>query len=208
LADQELGFVTASSPSGGVNPLAGVAVLGDGGGMRVFSHRSTNATTTFDDVNLANYDQVSVSLRMQVADTAYEAADFVRVYVTNGTDSVNLLNFSGPALDNFGGDGFLTYQAAIPNDWAHATLVMTSSTNSTQGAERFDFDSIEFRGAVVIPEPGTCAVALAGLIVAAAGIRRYAGKGHLKRVVYRPSSRIMVRTFLVKAEPRLIIVNR
>ena len=171
-AGRELGFSTESTPSGGVNTLVGVALVGDGGGSPAFSHRSINATTTFDDLDLATYDDVSILLRMQVADTAYEAGDFARVYVTNGSDSINLLNFMGPVLDNFGGDGFLIYQAAIPNDWTQATLVIASSTNSTQGAERFDFDSIEFRGVAVIPEPATWILVLGSLVAAACKMKR------------------------------------
>jgi probable HAF family extracellular repeat protein len=163
-ANDELGFVTASSTSGGASPLLGVVV--DGGGGRVFTHRSIDATTTFDDVNIANYDDIGVSLRMQVANADYEAGDFVRAYVTNGSETIDIANFEGPSIDDVAGDGFLEYRIAIPNDWTVATLVITSSTDSSQAFERFDFDSIEFRGVFAIPEPATWGMTLAALVIA------------------------------------------
>ena len=178
-ADAELGFVTASSPSGGVNPLSGVTVIG-GGGTRAFSHRSIDATTTFHDVNLANYDEVVLSLRIQVANTNYEAGDFVRASITNGTETIDVATFEGPLIDDLAGDGFLDYRMAIPGDWTQATLVISSSTDSSQGSERFDFDSIEFRGIFVIPEPGTWGLAIAGLVIAAARARKSRFRRRLK----------------------------
>ena len=94
----------------------------------------------------------------------------MRAYVTNGTSTIDLFNYLGTAgadpLDAAAGDGFLFYWTAIPNDWTQATLVITSSSNSTQGAERYDFDRIEFRA---VPEPGTWVVALVALAAAVAG---------------------------------------
>ena len=161
---EEIGFMTTSSTSGGSNPLIGVAFVGESGARRAFAHRSINATTTFDIVDLAPYDETSVSLEMQVANTTYELGDFVRVFVTNGTDTIDLINSvanaGSDAIDDLAGNGFVRFSAFMPNEWTQATLVITSSTNSTQGAEQFDFDGIEFRG---IPEPGTWGLALMAL---------------------------------------------
>jgi hypothetical protein len=170
---EELGFSTFTTPSGGLNPLTGVAQLD--GGQRVFSHRSVNATTFFDSIDLVSFDDPSVSLEVQIANTSYEAGDSVRAYVTDGTSQIDLFNFAGTAasdpLDQAAGAGFVRYSVAIPNDWAEAALVITSSSNSTQGAERFDFDSIEFRA---IPEPGTWGMVLAALVTAVAANARRA----------------------------------
>jgi probable HAF family extracellular repeat protein len=164
-ASVELGFATTTSATGGQNPLAGV--VNDPARGRVFSHRSINATTTFEAVDLTSYDDVFVSLSLQIANTTYEAGDFVRAYLTDGTRTINLVNFSATvgmdAIDSLAGSGFLSYRATIPNDWTRATLVISSSTNATP--ERFDFDSIEFRGVAVIPEPATWVLALAALAV-------------------------------------------
>ena len=165
-ADEELGFASTSSASGGVNPLAGVAVGPAGSDPRVLTHRSINATTTFDAVDLEDFDDAFVSLRVQVANTGYEAADFVRLYVTNNIDTIELLNLSGgTGLNDLAGDGFLDYRAFIPNDWTQASLVITSSSNSSTGAERYDFDSIRFRGVpVAVPEPSTLMLAAVGIL--------------------------------------------
>jgi probable HAF family extracellular repeat protein len=170
---EEMGFVTTSSASGGASPLAGVAVDPGGSDSRVLSHRSINATTTFETVDIANLDDVFVSLRVQVGNTGYEAADFVRVYVTNNLDTIDLLNESGATgLNDLAGDGFLQYGAAIPNDWSQVALVITSSSNSSQAAERYDFDSIEFRGAAVVPEPNDSVLVAAGAFSLALALRR------------------------------------
>jgi probable HAF family extracellular repeat protein len=167
-ASVELGFATTTSATGGQNPLAGVA--NDPARGRVFSHRSINAATTLEAVDLTGYDDVFVSLSLQVANTTYEAGDFVRAYVTDGTQTIDLVNFSATAgmdaIDSLAGDGFLRYRATIPNDWTQARLVISSSTNSTQAPERFDFDSIEFRGVAVIPEPSALAISMAIVVVA------------------------------------------
>jgi probable HAF family extracellular repeat protein len=171
---EELGFQTVTSATGGVSPLAGVATVGEGGGQRAFSHRSINATTTFDAVDLTASNDIVVSMRLQVANTTYEVGDFVRAYVTNGTDTIDLANLTAAAgadaIDDLAGDGFLFRTAVIPNDWTQATLVITSSSNSTQAAERYDFDSIEFRA---IPEPSAWGLAMAAVIAAAAGRIRH-----------------------------------
>jgi hypothetical protein len=141
----------------------------------VIAHRSINATTTFNAVDLTKYDKVRFSMRMGVANTSYEAGDFVRAYLTNGTSTIDLINISGSgmvALDRLEilgrAGGLLPYSTIIPDDWTQATFVITSSTNSTEGAERFEFDSTEFRGTVVIPEPCTRGVAVIGLAAAVA----------------------------------------
>lgn len=172
-AGEELGFVTTSTSSGGINPLVGKIAL-DGGGFAL-THRSINATTTFDTLDLANYDDVTVFARVHVANTNYEASDLLRIYATNGSETVDLLNAVGTtALTNLAGDAFLTFGAAIPNSWTQTWLVMTSSSNSTQGSEHYDIDGIEFRGVNVVPEPasGTMSVLAIGAALGAMLVRR------------------------------------
>ena len=164
---EEIGFATTTSPSGGVNPLAGVADLGARLARAALTHRSINAATTFQTIDLANYDDAFMSLRVQVTDTGYDSTDFVRVYVTNGTETLDLLNLSDTTgLHLLDGIGFVRYWAAIPNDWTQAALVISSSSNSSDGAKRYDFDSIEFRGGG-IPEPPTWGFILGSLVAAA-----------------------------------------
>jgi hypothetical protein len=104
-----------------------------------------------DTVDLSNWDDVTISLELQVRATTYEAEDFLRVFVTNGTDELDVFSAHGVTggadpLDDLAGDGYLTYSLAVPDAWTQATLVLHTSSNSSTGAERYDFDSIEFRG--------------------------------------------------------------
>jgi hypothetical protein len=151
---RELGFSTQQVPTSGINPLVGVSLAA---GQPVLTHRSVNATTAFDAVGLGDLTEVEVSLEMQVANTAYEAGDFVRIYVTDGSRQISLFNALGTSatdpLDTLAGDGFTVLSAIVPDDWATARLVIESSSNSTQGSERYDFDNIEFSG-ISTPVPG------------------------------------------------------
>lgn len=148
LDGQELGFATTQSPTSGVNPLVGVQSLG---ANRAFTHRSVIAVTTLDPVELLGLEEVEVSVDLQVANTTYEAGDFVRIYATNGSQSIDLFNQIGAAttdgLDNLAGRGFTAFRAALPGDWTQAWLVISSSSNSSAGAERYDFDNILFTSA-------------------------------------------------------------
>lgn len=168
----EIGFATVSAASGGAGPIAGVFSLA---GENMLSHRSVRATTTFDDILLSGVDNAMISLYMQVADTSYEAGDFVRAYVTNDAESIDLFNLLGAAgndpLDALAGEGIRRYSAAIPDNWTKATLVITSSSNSSQAAERYDFDNVEFRG---VPEPSTMGLLAAALAVFALRFRNSA----------------------------------
>lgn len=169
-AGQEIGFTTVGTPTAGTNPLAGVAAL-DGNEI-VFTHRSMNATTTFGYVDVANYAEVNVFARIRVSDTAYESGDLLRVFITNGTETVDLLNALGStALNGLAGDGFLTYDANVPDHWEQVALVVTSFSNSSQAAERFDIDGIEFRGTVAIPEPPSAVLATLAAIAALVTLR-------------------------------------
>jgi subtilisin-like proprotein convertase family protein len=150
LGSSELGFVTISEPAGEA-PFVGVIDTSTTPTSPVLAHRSVRATTTFDTVNLENVTAVTVNVAMQVRNTTYESGDYVRMYVTNGSKYVDLIQAQGSdlldPLDEIAGRGYVTYSAEIPDDWTQATLVLESATNSTVGAERFDFDSVEFRGA-------------------------------------------------------------
>jgi hypothetical protein len=142
----EMGFTTVSTPTSGQNPLAAVAESTTSPTSPIFSHRSVDAVTTFDTVNLAAYDDVSVSLIARVRDTVYEEGDRLRIYVTNGADEIDLLNETGPALDALIDLGYQTYFANLPDDWSQASLIMSSFSNSSAGSERFDLDNILFQG--------------------------------------------------------------
>jgi hypothetical protein len=162
---EELGFATTSTSTGGINPLSGVALLD--GNVRVLSHRSINATTTFSEVDISGFENVTVSARIQVANTGYEAEDSLRVYITDGTSTIDLIQAVGATpLNALAGDGFLLYGAHVPSDWARVSLVMASSSNSSQASERYDLDDVEIRGSVAIPEPSSATLVIVAVAFA------------------------------------------
>jgi hypothetical protein len=148
----ELGFQTTTLPSGGANPLVGVLASGSSPTSPIFSHRSVDAVTTFDTVDLSGHDDVTVSLIARVRNTGYESSDRLRISVTNGSQEVVLLNANNTLLNALAALDYQTYTAAIPEHWTQATLVLSSFSNSSADAERYDFDSIVFLGA---PSPDT-----------------------------------------------------
>ncbi|MEX2185309.1 MAG: hypothetical protein WD875_00885 [Pirellulales bacterium] len=172
----ELGFTTTSSPSGGQNPLAGVIL--NGPSRRVFSHRSVNASTSFDFVDVSQLDSVRLSIDIQPQCTGYERGDLLHVYVTNGTESIDVLRaagteFSGDAIELLDCEYMTRYLTAIPDEWTQLSLRITTSTNSSTGAERFDFDNVRISGTAVVPEPTTLelSIALFGSVVSCVWLR-------------------------------------
>ena len=105
-----------------------------------------DATTTFDPVDLSGYQDANVSLRLRVRDTTYESPDRLRVFVTDGANQIDLLNQTGSGLNPLATLDYQLYSADIPDSWAQASLVISSFSNSSTGAERFDFDNILFSG--------------------------------------------------------------
>jgi len=146
----EMGFSTNVMPSGGASPLVAVAIASGTASSPVLTHRSANATTTFNAVDLRRWDNVHVTVQARVSDTTFESGDRLQVSVTNGADTINLVNLAADntvdLLDDVAGDGFFSYTAAIPDRWQQATLRLATSSNSSTGAESFDFDAVEFRG--------------------------------------------------------------
>lgn len=166
-AQLELGFVTNSTPNGGL-PTASVQSEGTN---RVFTHRSVNATTTFDAIDLSVWREATLSLDVAVASTMYETGDFLRVSITDGVSYVNLLDYRGStlldSLDSLGLHGTLTsYSAEIPFDWATVSLVIESSSNASAGEERFTFDNVRFT-AVAVPEPASATLVFVSFLMVA-----------------------------------------
>jgi hypothetical protein len=168
-AQLELGFITTSTPNGG-SPAASVQSEGTN---RVFMHRSVNAKTTFDVIDLSVWREATFSLDVAVGSTIYEMGDFLRVSITDGVSYVDLLNYRGSplldSLDSLGLHGiFNSYSAEIPFDWTTVSLVIESSSNASAGEERFTFDNIRFT-AVAVPEPGSIAIGLVGIMTVLLG---------------------------------------
>jgi len=162
----ELGFTTTSTNQG-ASPLAGTTGTGEAPTTPVLMHRGVAATTTFNSINLAAWDQARVSMMVRIAKTGYEDGDFLRIYITDGTATIDLLNELGntasttDALEVLADRAYFRVEGVIPDEWNSVRLVISSSSNSTQAAEYYSIDSINFTG-VAVPEP-TSVLALCGV---------------------------------------------
>lgn len=154
--DTELGFTTTVLGQVGINPVLGT--YDSTTSPRRFRMRSYEAEATFATVDIAPYDRVTASIDVLIKNTTYESDDYVRAVLSNGTESIQLVNLSGGEL-NANYDVFLHYEAAIPDSWTHVVLTLSSHTNSSAGAEGVDFDNIFFTG-VPVPEPNGAAMLL------------------------------------------------
>jgi hypothetical protein len=166
---KELGFHTTANPTDAGAPLAGIVTSGSALDSPILSHRSVAATTSFDTIDLSTWRSVSVSLWMQARMTSYEDGDFLWIYVTDGNEIVSLYDETGvanatDALDRAGDQGYRYFTADVPDYWRQVQLFIESSSNSSTGLERYDFDNIDFRGVYAVPEPGACWLAVVGML--------------------------------------------
>ncbi|MBN1441236.1 MAG: hypothetical protein JXA90_00940, partial [Planctomycetes bacterium] len=157
---RELGFATVSTPTGGALLEVGVAEHDAPLRPRRLVHRSAAATTTFETVDLSDEGDAIARVVLRVLDTGYESDDYLRVHVTDGTEQVDILDASGDGgLGGLAGGEYMSYEAVIPSDWRRATLVISSSSDSSSGAEGFDIRCVEI---VTRPAP-SCEAAPAGI---------------------------------------------
>ncbi len=144
-AGKELGFETVWTATSGANPLVAVGEAPGPHHARFFTHRSAAATTTFQDVDLRAWDASFVRATVRIADTDYEAEDKLEIYVTDGTARRDLVNVRGTTgLNGFTQNRYISFEAAIPDDWQRARLVIATSSNSGSAGERFDVCRVEF----------------------------------------------------------------
>jgi hypothetical protein len=170
--NREIGFSTVVDPDSlGITPIAEVNHDGTINSPALI-HQSLDATTTFDFVDLTGWQDVSVLVNLRVAiNTFFEAGDQLRVVLQNGgpdVETIVLVDLMGAtgtdALDALRDDGYSYYMAHVPSHWSEVRLVVTTSSNSSLDAERFEFDGIRIVGVHVIPEPPTALLALFGLL--------------------------------------------
>jgi hypothetical protein len=164
----ELGFHTTVAAQAGMSPRTGVLGI-DEANSPVISHRSVAATTTFDAVDLTQWEESRFSIDIRVAATSYENDDFLHVYLTDGARLLDVVDWHGSnaandVLELAAGDGFRAYSSLIPGDWTSATLVIATSSNSSAAAEQYDFDNLRFEGITAVPEPATWHLAAIGAI--------------------------------------------
>jgi len=142
---RELGFRTVSEETGGQDPLAGTVETSSTSTSPVLSHRSIRATTTIGPVDLEGRPGTAVAVTLQARDTGYEAEDLLEVEATDGAERIPLLRLSGAAdLAQRSGAGYADHAALLPGTWKQASLVLTTSSDSSAGSERYDFDRVRF----------------------------------------------------------------
>lgn len=144
----ELGFATAAAaqPSGSTSALA--ATYDSSTSPFRVRMRNVLGTTTFATVDLAPFRTVTAAIDVMVKTTTYEADDYFRAELVNQNgDTLLLAGAEGTALNPLATERWLHYTADIPGDWTKATLRISSSTDSSTGAEAIDFDNIEFSAA-------------------------------------------------------------
>ena len=144
----EMNFQTHFANTG-TSPHVGVIEDDDASLGRLFQHRSVSATTIFDAIDVRAFESIELDATMIIAETGYEAGDFVRLVATNGEDRISVFELYGDAvigerLNNAYGTNM--YTAEIPDDWSHVTLIFSSFSNSSQGSEYYQLDLLEFSG--------------------------------------------------------------
>ena len=173
----ELGFSTEILAQDGATPSLGKATSSTTPTSPVFFHSSLSARTTFESVDLDGWFDVSVTLDVAARLTTYEVGDRLRVFVrSGGGEEIDLIDLQGPEIGDIAGLSYFPISAEIPETWGEAQLVVETSTNSTQDAERIDIDNIAFRGnppppvilgakdiVTNVEEGGTATVSFAGL---------------------------------------------
>jgi len=162
-SDTELGFAT-DVIAGGLSPDWVLGSYDTSGAPRRFRSVGCEAVTTYQTVDLSQYDGVQVTFDVQFGNTTYESDDYFRAVVTNGTETITLVDLDGLEINALYWFATYAYSAAIPDSWTQATLIISSRTDAPDSTELVDYDHIFFTG-TLIPEPSSlCLLAAAGLI--------------------------------------------
>ncbi len=151
-AADELGFTTTFTQQGAPAAVVGVSA------SRFFHAQNAQTDTTFTPVDIAIYNDVVVSMHLNIMSTNYENdQDYFRATLTNGADTIDLVRLDGSVMDGLAGN-WLFYSATVPNSWNTLTLRVTTFSNSSAGAEGYDFGNIVITG--VVPEPSSLVLAV------------------------------------------------
>ena len=159
----ELGFDTTRALETDP-PIVSMGVYDSITSPRRFRMRTVDGMVEFDEVDLTEYRDVTVSIDIAIKDTEYEFGDFYRAVLTHGTETIDLARVEGTALNGLPKLYFVNYTATIPDTWDSAQLTISSYTNSSSDYEGVDFDNIYFEG-VFIPEPSVLLVLGLGVLL-------------------------------------------
>jgi len=140
-ADTELGFATTRV--GGTPYYLGT--YDSPTSPELFRMRTVEAVTEMDTVDLRGYQSVTANIKIKIKSTGYESGDYYRAIVADGAgDTLDLARVEGTALNSVNDNVYHYYTVDIPDSWSHATLTVSSRTNSSADSEAVDFDAIYF----------------------------------------------------------------
>jgi hypothetical protein len=121
----------------------------------------------FGAVNLAGFDRASLSLDYWINDTGYEADDLFRVSLSDGTTTLDLLNFGETALEaNVSPDVIATTWKNLLFDITSSALntslplFLTISVDTNAADENIFVDNVAF----IVPEPSRALFGLLGAV--------------------------------------------
>ncbi len=164
VTDTEIGF-TSTMIAENLSPASVYGTIDTEGTPRRFRMVGCEASTTFDSVDLTGFEGVRVSFDVLFNNATYESDDYFRAVVTNGTDTITLVDLDGLEINGLYWFVSYSYSAVIPDSWTSARLMISSRTNAPDSTEGMDVDDIFFMGTRV-PEPASlCFLAMAGLLV-------------------------------------------
>jgi len=168
-SDTELGYTTTGIvEQGAVNHTLGP--YDSGSSPHRYRVRGYAADVAFSAVDISMYNDVQVSLDVLRTD-GFEAGDYFRAVLSNGTDTMDLVRLEGAAINNQTAGSWYTYTAAVPESWASLLVTVSASDNSSAGAEVLNFDNLVISGTVV-PEPGTLVMLLGAAVLGLIAWRR------------------------------------
>jgi hypothetical protein len=129
-------------------------------------------TTTLQTVGLRRVANAAVSVDYYLRSTGWESDDNARIWVTDGSTEIDLLNTAGSDIDDLGIEGaWITLTASLAG-LSSATLSFELDSNASN--EALYLDNIVFTGdAAVVPIPAAAWLFLPAFL-SFAGFRRQA----------------------------------
>ena len=104
--------------------------------------------TEFDPVDLSSATNPFVALDVFIRDTGYEGTDMLRIYATDGTQSVDLVNLSGDALE---GRGTWEFAQADLNSFVGGSVTLVFELDANSGSEAVYIDNVRFSSDQPLP---------------------------------------------------------